>query len=161
MLVFGLGGLQIGFYARDGGVKVLLGEFAFPDGDDGPGEGVEALGVEFVAGDVAGHFLTPELLVGLGNGVLGATSVAVPEAAVDEDDGAVLGQDEVGGAGEAAVIEPVPVAFVPQCVPDSPLRTGVLGVDLRHYLVSLLWGHSVRHVTMALMAFLVRCCRQR
>ena len=87
--------------------------------------------------------------------------MAVPEAAVDEDDGAVLGQDEVGGAGETLVIEPVPVALVPQCVPDSPLRTGVLGVDLRHYLVSLLWGHSVRHVTMALMAFLVRCCRQR
>lgn len=113
VLVFGLGGLQIGLYAGDGGVKVLLGEFAFPDDDDGPGEGVEALGVEFVAGDVAGHFLTPELLVGLGNGVLGATSVAVPEASVDEDDGAVLGQDEIGGAGESAVIEPVAVAPSP------------------------------------------------
>ena len=161
VLVFGLGGLQIGLYARNGGVKVLLGEFTFPDGDDGPGEGVEALGVEFVTGDVAGDFLAPECFVGLGNDVLGATAVAVPEAAVDEDDGAVLGQDEVGGAGEAFVIEPVPVAFVPQCVPDGPLRAGILGVDLRHYLVSLLWGHSVRHVTMALMAFLVRCCRQR
>ncbi len=97
VLVFGLGGLQIGLYARDSGIKVLLGEFAFPDGDDGPGEGVEALGVEFVAGDVAGYFFTPELFVGLGNGVLGVTPVAVPEAAVDEDDGAVLGQHEVGG----------------------------------------------------------------
>ena len=75
VLVFGLGGLQIGLYVLDGDVKVLLGEFAFPDGDDGPGEGVEPLGVEFVAGDVAGHFLTPELLVGLGNVVLGATPV--------------------------------------------------------------------------------------
>ena len=89
VLVFGLGGLQIGLYARDGGVKILLREFAFPYGDDGSGEGVEALGVEFVAGDVAGHFLAPELLVGLGNGVLGATPVAVPEAAVDEDVGAI------------------------------------------------------------------------
>ena len=113
VLVFGLGGLQIGFYARDGGVEVLLGEFAFPDGDDGPGESVETLGVEFVAGDVAGHFFTPELFVGLGNGVLGATPVAMPEAAVDEDDGAVLGQHEVGGAGESAVIEPVAVAPSP------------------------------------------------
>ena len=43
---FGLGGLQIGLYARDGGVQVLLGEFAFPDGDDSPGEGVSsAVGV--------------------------------------------------------------------------------------------------------------------
>ncbi len=91
VLVFGLSGLQIGLYARYGGVMVLLGEFAFPDGYDGPGEGVEALGVEFVAGDVASDFVAPELLVGLGNGVVGATSVAMPEAAINEDDGAVLG----------------------------------------------------------------------
>ena len=77
----------------------MLAEFAFPDGDDGPGEGVEALGIEFVSGDVAGHFFTPKLFVGLGNCVFGATPVAVPEAAVDEDDGAVLGQDEVGEPG--------------------------------------------------------------
>ena len=150
VLVFGLGGLQIGFYARDGGVEVLLGEFAFPDGDDGPGEGVEALGVEFVAGDVAGHFFTPELFVGLGNGVLGATPVAVPEAAVDEDDGAVLGQHEVGGAGESAVIEPVAVAPSPQFAPDGPLRGGVPGTDAGHVVRPLGGGHSVRHVTMAL-----------
>ena len=99
VLVFGLGGLQIGFYARDGGVKILLGEFAFPDGDDGPGEGVEALGVEFVAGDVAGYLVFPEAGVRLWFDVLGATAVAVPEAAVDEDDGAVLGQDEIGEPG--------------------------------------------------------------
>jgi len=116
VLVFGLCGLQIGLYAGDGGVKVLLGEFAFPDGDDGPGEGVEALGIEFVAGDVAGYLFFPESGVRLGFDVLGATAVAVPEAAVDEDDGAVLGQDEVGGAGEALVIEPVAVALVPQRV---------------------------------------------
>ncbi len=36
------------------------------------------------------------VLVGLGNGVLGATPVAVPEAAVDEDVGAILRQDEIG-----------------------------------------------------------------
>lgn len=149
MLVFGIGGLQIGLYARDGGVKVLLGEFAFPNGDDGPGEGVEALGVEFVAGDVAGDFLAPECFVGLGNDVLGATAVAVPEASVDENDGAVLGQDEIGGAGEAAVIEPVPVALVPQCVPDGPLRGGVLGTDAGHVVRPLGWGHSVRHVPLS------------
>lgn len=66
VLVFGLGGLQIGLYARDGGVKILLREFAFPYGDDGSGEGVEALGVEFVAGDVAGHFLAQNCSLVLG-----------------------------------------------------------------------------------------------
>ena len=52
-----------------GGVSVLA-EFAFPDGDDGPGEGVEALGVEFVAGDVAGYLVFPEAGVRLGFDVL-------------------------------------------------------------------------------------------
>lgn len=121
---------------RDGGICILA-EFAFPDGDDGPGEGVEALGVEFVAGDVAGYLFFPESGVRLGFDVLGATAVAVPEAAVDEDDGAVLGQDEVGGAGEALVIEPVPVALVPQCVPDGPLWACVPGTDAGHVVGTL------------------------
>lgn len=82
VLVFGLGGLQIGLYARNGVVKILLGEFTFPDGDDGPSEGVEALGIEFVAGDVAGYLFFPESGVRLGFDVLGATSVAVPETAI-------------------------------------------------------------------------------
>lgn len=129
VLVFGLGGLQIGLYAGDGGVKDLLAEFAFPDGDDGPGEGVEALGIEFVVGDVAGYLFFPESDVRLGFDVLGATAVAVPEAAVDEDDSAVLGQDEVWGAGEPLVVDPVAVATVPQFAADNPFRGRVFGAD--------------------------------
>ena len=83
--------------------------------------------IAFVAGDVAGYLVFPEAGVRLGFDVLGATPVAVPEASVDEDDGALLGQHEVGGAGEALVIEPVPVALVPQCVPDCQLRACVPG----------------------------------
>lgn len=125
------------------GVKVLLGEFAFPDGDDGPGEGVEALGVEFVAGDVAGYLVFPEAGVRLGFDVLGATSVAVPEAAVDEDDSAVLGQDEIGGAGESSVIEPVAVSPAPEFTPYCPLRGGVPGTDAGHVVGPLGGGcHS-------------------
>ena len=41
-----------GLYADDRGIAVLLGEFAFPNGDGGPGESAEALGVEFVTGDL-------------------------------------------------------------------------------------------------------------
>ena len=100
-VVFLLCGPLIGLYAGDGSICILA-EFAFPDGDDGPGEGVEALGIEFIADDVAGYLFFPESGVRLGFDVLGATSVAVPEAAVDEDYGAVLGQDEVARSGTAA-----------------------------------------------------------
>ena len=113
-IVFGLGGLQIGFYAGDSGGEVgFLGEFTLPDGDDGPGEGVEALGIEFVTGDVSGDLVFPELGVGFWCDVLGAAAVAVPEAAVDEDGCAVFWKDEVGGAREAFVVETVSVSSVP------------------------------------------------
>ena len=67
--------------------------------------GVIALGDQGrddAAGDVAGYLFFPESGVRLGFDVLGVTSVAVPEAAVDEDYGAVLGQDEVARSGTAA-----------------------------------------------------------
>lgn len=56
--------------------------------------------------------------------------MAVPEAAVDEDDGAVLGQHEVGLAGQALVVEPVPVTPAPQLCPHNLLRGRVPGVNL-------------------------------
>ncbi len=114
VLVFDLGGLQIGLYAGDGGGEVgFLGDFTLPNRDDGPGEGVEAQGVEFVTGNVAGDLLFPELGVVFWCDVLGAVAVAVPKAAVDKDDCAVFGEDKVGGAGEASVIKPVSVSSAP------------------------------------------------
>ena len=101
-LVFLFRGGEFGFDAGDGVAEVLLGEFAFPDCDDGPGEGVEALGIEFVAGDVAGHFLLPEFGVAFRHDILGTAAVAVPEAAVDEDDGAVFREHVVRGARQTA-----------------------------------------------------------
>ena len=144
-VIFLLGGLQIGFYAADGGGKGGLGEFAFPDGDDGPGEGVETLGVEFVSGDVAGNLLFPEFGVRLWCDVLGTAAVAVPEAAVDEDDGAVLGQHKVGLSWEALVVEPVPVSSAPQLAPDSPFRGGVPGADAGHVVGSLRGSAQLGH----------------
>ena len=133
VLVFGLGGLQIGLYAGDSGGEVgFLGDFTLPNRDDGPGEGVEALGVEFVTGNVGGDLLLPETGVGLWFHVLGAAAVGVPKAAVDEDDGAVLGQHEVGFAGKAFVVESVPVTPAPQLGPHNLLRSRVTGADAGH-----------------------------
>ena len=136
-LVYLFRGGEFGFNAGDGGGEVLLGEFAFPDGDDGPGEGVEALGAQFIAGDVAGHFLLPEAGVAFRDDIFGAAAVAVPEAAVDEDDGTVLGEDEVGRAGQTSVVEPVAITATPQFVPDGPLGSRILRADAGHVVGSL------------------------
>ena len=142
-LVFLFRGGQFCFDSGDGDGEVLLGEFTFPDGDDGPGEGVEALGIEFVAGDGAGHFPLPEVGVAFRDDIFGAAAVAVPEAAVDEDDGSILGQDEVGGTGQASVVEPVAIAPAPKFIPDGPLGGRVLRADAGHAVVPLGGGQSV------------------
>jgi hypothetical protein len=68
--------------------------------------------------------------------------VAVPEAAVDEDDGAVLGEDDVRRAGEAAVVDAVAEAELPEGATQEKLRTSVLGSVMRHTLKALLWSHD-------------------
>ena len=141
--VFLLGGGEFGFDAGEGAGEVLFGEFAFPDGDDAPCEGVEALGAQFVAGDVAGHFFLPEVGVAFRDDIFGAVAVAVPEAAVDEYDGAVLRQHQIRRAGQASVVESVAIALAPQLFPDGPLRGRVLRADAGHAVVPLGGGHRV------------------
>ena len=87
----------------NGFLQALLFQFAFPDDDDAPAFCLQLAPGVLVALPVAGYLGCPEVGVGLGNRVILAVLVAVPEAAVDEDDGAVLGEDDVGRAGEAAV----------------------------------------------------------
>ena len=59
---------------------------------------------------VAFYFLLPELVIALWHYKVFAAFVTVPEASVDEDDGAVLAQHYVGGAGQAFDIYAVTVA---------------------------------------------------
>ena len=54
--------------------------------------------------------------------------MAVPEAAVDKDDGPVLAQDDVGGAGEPAHVDPVAVATRVQVTAHEHLWLGVLAL---------------------------------
>ena len=141
----GLVRLDPGFYAVDCGGKEGFGEFAFPDCDDVPGYRFEPLDVECVAFLIMGDLRLPEVHVGFRDGVFGASPVAVPEAAVDEDGGAVLWQDDVGRAGKGADVEPVAVAPAPQLAPYRLFGTGVLRADVRHTGVPLLGCQMVGH----------------
>lgn len=96
---------------------------------------------------VAFYFLFPEWGVALGHYKVAAAFVAVPETAVDEDEGAVLAQHYVGGAGQAFDIYAVTVAVGVQVTAHNQLGLGVLALDARHAPVPLLCGHSVCHDT--------------
>ena len=82
-------------------------EAALPDDYGVPAEAGEGLVVTAVALAVALYLRAPEVDVGLGEAEVAAAFVAVPEAAVDEDTGAVLAKDDVGVAGQARMVEPV------------------------------------------------------
>jgi hypothetical protein len=55
--------------------------------------------MQFVAGGVAFEFFDPEFAAVCWGGAVFAAAVTMPEAAVDEDDSFVFGQDDVGLAG--------------------------------------------------------------
>ena len=76
--------------------------------------------------------------------------MAVPETAVDEDDGAVFAQHYVGCAGELAYVDSVAVTARVQVTAHEHLGLGVLALDARHALVSLFFCHSVCHVAKIL-----------
>lgn len=94
---------------------------------------------------VAGDFGRPEVGVGFGDRVVFAVFVAVPEAAVDEDDGAVFGEDDVGGAGEALDVYSIAEAQVPEGVAQAQFRLCGGGMDLRHSVMPLSFCHCIGH----------------
>ena len=101
---------------------------------------------------VAFYFLLPELAVALWHYKIFAAFVAVPETAVDEDDGAVFAQYYVGGAGQALDIYAVAVAVGMQVAAHNQLGLGVLALDACHAPVPLFFRHSVRHVAKILFS---------
>ena len=63
--------------------------------------------------------------------------MAMPEAAVDENGGAVFAHDDVGATGHRFHAQAVAVAVVPQPPPHLQLRLGVAAADVRHAAVAL------------------------
>ena len=121
-----------------------------------PAEAGEGLVVTAVALAVALYLRAPKVHVGLGEAEVAAAFVAVPEAAVDEDAGAVLAQDDVGMAGQARVVEPIAETTGVQPAADGHLGLGISRADGRHVGVTLPGRHRI-HRTATSQPF--RCSR--
>ena len=78
---------------------------------------------------VAVDLSLPELAITLWQYIVPAAFVAVPEAAVYKDDGPVLAQDDVGGAGEPAHVDSVAVTARVQVTAHEHLGLGVFALD--------------------------------
>ena len=133
------------FKCLQGGVAVLWFELTLPNDDCVPAEVTQLNAFFNVALFVALYLLYPELGVAFGHDKVAATFVSVPEAAVDEDDGAVFAQDNVGGAWQALDIYAVAVAMGVQVTAHNYLGLGVLALDACHAPMPLFLSHSVCH----------------
>lgn len=98
---------DFGSYAVHGIFKPALFQFAFPYDDDIPAFGLQLAPDFLVALLIPRHFGCPEFSVGLGDSVVLTPLMAMPEASVDKDNGAVLGENDVRGARKAFIIHTI------------------------------------------------------
>lgn len=67
--------------------------------------------------------------------------MSVPKAAVDEDDCAVFGEDDIGRSGQFLVVYLVAESLAPEGMTQTKLRAGILCSVMRHTFETLLWCH--------------------
>ena len=85
-----------------------------------------------VVGDVAIKFGLPPFGAGFRRSGSFASFMPVPEAAVDEDDGLVFAQDDIGLAGKVLAMEAEAVAGAVEHGTDEQFGLGILALDRGH-----------------------------
>lgn len=102
-------------------------QFTFPYCDDIPSQRGKLPGGFFISIPVGNHLLLPKSGVRFWKTVILAV-VAMPKAAVDENDRLVFWENDVGCAGKFLDIYPVAESLFPQIVAQLTLRLGVDGL---------------------------------
>lgn len=118
-------------------------QLALPDDDDRPPLGFQLSPHLLVTFLISCYFRNPEIRVGLGHSVILATLMAVPEAAVDKDDGAVFGENDVGRSWKASINHFVAESQAPECVTEFQLRLCRSGADGDHITMALIWREGI------------------
>ena len=131
---------------------------AFPHHNNLPPQLAEFTTHAAVALDVGLELGVPERSIGLRCCRVAAAGVAVPEAAMDEDDHAMPGQHDVGLAREVLAMQAEPVAHPVQGRSDEPLRSCVLAADAGDVPAAVGFGDPVHGVSAR--ADLADDCRQ-
>lgn len=115
---------------RNGFLQALFFQLTLPDDDDTPALRLQLAPGLLISFLISGYFGSPEICVGLGDSVVGAVLVTMPKAAVNKDDSAILGENDVRLAGEALVVGAIAEAQVPEGMTQLQLRFCGSGVDM-------------------------------
>lgn len=111
--------------------------FAFPNHQGAPPTASELVDDLAVSLNVAIQFRPPVGRIAPGHGRALASGMLMPETAMDKNDGAMLGQDNVRPARKRCDIDPEPVAQAVKDAPNCELRRCVTPPDPRHDLTAL------------------------
>lgn len=122
---------------------MLVVYLALPYNDDRPAFRFQLTPHLLVSFLISRYFRHPEIRVGLGDSVILATLVAVPEAPVDKDDGAVFGENDVGRSWKASIIHFVAESQAPECMTEFQLRLCRGGADGDHITMALVWREGI------------------
>lgn len=122
---------------------------AFPHSQNTPAVLLQLADRAVVTRAVAFNFFLPEFLP-CGGPLEQMTVMAMPEAAVDEDHGAVFRKDKVGPSRQPAVMQPIPESFCMQRAPDEQLRGGIAAPDTAHVETALLCRQDIHSGTCSI-----------
>lgn len=117
------------------GLSQIFSELALPNDVRFPAEFFEVAPIAAVAIFIGHDFRLPIIQFALGQFSPAAT-VAVPEAAVDENRFARFSKNEVGPARKLFVMQAVAIAFGVEEAAQNELRTGVSRADAGHYVTA-------------------------
>ena len=136
---------DFGLNSHDRSVKSAFGKFALPNDDYHPSFCLQFSPNLLVTLLVPGNLGRPVIGIGLGDRIVSASFVTMPEAAVNEDYSPVLGKDDVWRTRETFVIYSIAESQAPESVSQAQLRLGGSGVDGRHVAVALGGSECIGH----------------
>ena len=137
---------------ENGFVQPAFLQFALPHDDDAPAFRFQLPPHLLVPLLVPAHLRRPELRVRLGNRIVLAPFVSMPEAPVDKDDRPVSRQDDIRAPRQPLVVYAIAESQPPKGITQTQLRLGGGGVDLRHHVVPLFGGEDVGHARKKMMS---------
>ena len=93
-----------------------------------------------VIGDIPGELVRPKFFMAFRGGSVRASGMPVPEASVNEDDGAMFGQDDVRLSCHIQSMQPEAIAGPVKQGAHYALGASILALDLRHHQAPLCYG---------------------
>lgn len=128
-------------YSFNGFIKLFLLQLAFPDNNHIPPLRLQLPPNLLISLLVPYHLCNPEVCIRLWNRVIFAVFMSMPEAAVDENDRTILGENDVRTTWEIFGIDSITEPSPPKRMTQKHFRTCILGSVMRHTFKTLLWGH--------------------